>query len=127
MHQYAGLPRVRADPVQVQQVILNLAINAIDAMNDKPDRDRSLVIRSRRANAKEAEVSVTDSGGGIPVELLSRIFEPFVTSKESGMGLGLSISRTIIEAHGGRIWAENGPVGGAVVHFTLPFDSGQRP
>jgi len=69
---------------------------------------------------------VIDSGSGIPLDLLSRIFEPFVTSKEGGMGLGLSISHTIIEAHGGRIWAENLPAGGAVIRFTLPFDAGQR-
>jgi len=121
-----GLAHARADRVQVQQVILNLVLNAIEAMADKPQKDRNVVIKSRRANAEEAEVSVIDSGSGIPLDLLSRIFEPFVTSKEGGMGLGLSISHTIIEAHGGRIWAENLPAGGAVIRFTLPFDAGQR-
>ena len=85
------------------------------------------MIRSKRANGKEAEVSVVDSGAGIPAEMLPRIFDPFVTSKSTGMGLGLSISRTIVEAHGGQIRAENVPAGGAAFHFTLPFASAAAP
>jgi signal transduction histidine kinase len=116
-----GLPKVRADRVQIQQVLINLGLNAIEAMRDQPGAKRRLVIRSVRANDKTAEVSVVDSGPGIPLEVLPRIFEPFVTSKSAGMGLGLSISRTIVEAHGGRIRAENLLEGGAAIHFTLPF------
>jgi signal transduction histidine kinase len=122
----SDLPKVRADRVQVQQVILNLALNAMEAMHDQLVDKRQLVIRSRRANDKEAEVSVADSGVGIPSEVLPRIFEPFVTSKPSGMGLGLSVSHTIVEAHGGHIHADNLPAGGAIVHFTLPFNFGQH-
>ncbi|MGB8435272.1 MAG: sensor histidine kinase [Burkholderiales bacterium] len=116
-----GLPKARADRVQVQQVILNLALNAIEALHERRADRRELVIRSTRASDKEAEVSVADSGGGIPAEILPRIFEPFVTSKTTGMGLGLAISRTIVEAHGGQIRAENASTGGAVFRFTLPF------
>jgi signal transduction histidine kinase len=116
-----GMSKVRADRVEVQQVILNLVLNAIEAMHDQHAQRRELVIRSRRANDKEVEISVADSGPGIPDEMLPRIFEPFVTSKGSGMGLGLAISRTIVEAHGGQIRAENSPEGGAVFRFTLPL------
>lgn len=119
-----GLPRVHADRVQVQQVILNLAINAMEAMHEQPMAKRELVVRSVRADGKEAEVTIADSGVGISPEMLPRVFDPFVTSKPSGMGLGLSISRAIVEAHGGAIRAENLPAGGAAFHFTLPFTSG---
>ncbi len=116
-----GLPQVSADRIEVKQVIVNLALNAMEAMHDQPEARRQLVIRSRRANRKEAEVSVADTGAGIPSELLPRVFEAFVTSKSAGLGLGLAISRTIVETHGGQIRAENGPAGGATIHFTLPF------
>jgi signal transduction histidine kinase len=117
----SGLPAVHADRVQVQQVVLNLAINAMESMSDRSGAKREVVVKSRRAGDADAEVSVTDSGAGIPPDILPRIFDPFVTSKPSGMGLGLSISRTIVEAHGGTIRAENLPQDGAVFRFTLPF------
>ena len=116
-----GLSKVSADAVQLQQVILNIALNGMDAMRDLPADKRSLTIRSRRANDREAEISVTDSGGGIAKESICSIFDPFVTTKPDGMGMGLAISRTIIEAHGGQIRAENSAAGGAVFYFTLPF------
>jgi signal transduction histidine kinase len=119
-----GLPPVRADPVQVQQVILNLALNAIEAMREQP-APRRLLIGSRRGGDKEAEVTLTDSGPGIDAALLPRIFDAFVTSKPSGMGLGLSISRTLVEAHGGRLTAANLPQGGACFRFTLPLAAAQ--
>ncbi len=116
-----GQPKVRADRVEVQQVVLNLALNAIEAMHDQNVEPRDLVIRCRHANAKEAEVTVIDSGAGIPGDVLPRVFEPFMTSKSSGLGLGLAISRTIVVAHGGQIRAENLPKRGAAFHFTLPL------
>ena len=117
----SGLPKISADRVQLQQVIMNLALNGMEAMHGVPANERVLSVRSTRASDKAAEVSVTDTGRGIPEELLPRIFEPFVTSKSTGMGLGLAISRTIVEAHGGQIRAENAPGGGAVFRVTLPF------
>ena len=116
-----GLPKVRADRIQLQQVIVNLALNAMEAMQGTRTDRRMLTIRSRRADDRSAEVSVTDSGAGIVPELRDSIFEAFVTSKATGMGLGLAISRTIVEAHGGEILAENAPGGGAEFRFTLPF------
>jgi len=118
-----GLAKVRADRIQIQQVLLNLAINAMEAMRDQPEERRRLTMRTRKASAKEAEVSVVDLCVGIAADMLSRIFDPFVTSKAGGMGVGLSISRTIVEAYGGRMSAENLPSGGAAFHFTLPFES----
>ncbi|MGE5713719.1 MAG: ATP-binding protein, partial [Betaproteobacteria bacterium] len=121
-----GLPNVCADRVQVQQVILNLVLNAMEAMHDQPAEKRQVVIRSRRISDKQAEVSVTDCGSGIDAVMLPRIFDAFVTSKPSGMGLGLSISRTIVEALGGQLSAVNLPEGGASFRFTLPFAKAQR-
>jgi signal transduction histidine kinase len=116
-----GLPKVRADSVQIQQVVLNLALNGMDAMHEQPAEKRILTIRSKRANGREAEVSVADSGAGIAEESIRSIFDPFVTTKPGGMGMGLAISRAIIDVHRGRIRAENSPAGGAVFYFTLPF------
>lgn len=110
-------PYVLADKVQVQQVLLNLMRNAIEAMQDSPRR--ALTISSALAEDNTVVVKVIDTGPGIAPEVASRLFQPFVTSKSSGMGVGLSISRTIIEAHGGRIWAESAPGGGTVFSFTL--------
>jgi signal transduction histidine kinase len=120
-----GLSNVRADRVQVQQVILNLALNAMEAMHDQSEEKRQVMIRSRPINDKQAEVSVSDSGAGIDPDMLPLIFDAFVTSKPSGMGLGLSISRSIVEAHGGRLSADNLPEGGASFRFTLPFVTAQ--
>ena len=116
-----GLSRVRADRVQVQQVILNLALNGIEAICNQPAQKRQLTIRSRRLDDRQAEVSVSDSGVGVDADMLPRIFDAFVTSKPGGMGLGLSISRGIVEALGGRLGAANLADGGARFHFTLPF------
>jgi len=103
---------ILGDRIQLQQVILNLVMNGMDAMVDTPIKDRLISIRSARAE-NFAELSVSDHGPGIPEDKLKEVFEPFVTSKPEGMGMGLSISRTIIEAHNGQIWAENRDYGGA--------------
>jgi len=108
---------VLADKVQVQQVILNLIRNAIDAMEDSPRRELSISVRPALDDL--AQVTVTDTGPGISPEIAEQLFQPFITTKRHGMGVGLSISRTIVEAHGGRIWAEPSPGGGATFHFTL--------
>ena len=108
---------VLADRVQIQQVVLNLIRNAIDAMEDSPVR--RLTIATRPAPGEMAEIEVADTGPGISPEIASQLFQPFVTTKRTGMGVGLSISRTIVEAHGGRLWAESNKDGGATFHFTL--------
>ena len=107
---------VLADRVQVQQVILNLLRNAIEAMEGAERRE--LTVSIERAPAEMALVSVTDTGPGISPEITDRLFQPFITTKAEGMGVGLSISRSIIEAHGGRLWVETGPTG-ATFRFTL--------
>ena len=117
----SDLPMVQGDRVHVQQVLLNLMLNAMDAMKDTPPHDRRLLVSARLAERGAVEVAVSDSGPGIPGDKLPRLFEPFFTTKPSGLGLGLATSRTIVEALGGRIWAENRPCGGACFRFTLPI------
>jgi two-component system sensor kinase FixL len=109
--------RVFVDRIQIQQVVINLIRNAIEAMLDSPVR--SLAI-STEGGPELITVSVEDTGSGISETLAPQLFQPFVTSKQSGMGIGLSICRTIIESHGGRIWFEPGPEGGTIFRFTLP-------
>jgi two-component system, LuxR family, sensor kinase FixL len=109
---------VLVDRIQIQQVLVNLIRNAIDAMIES--RERMLTIRSSPKTPDMVEISVEDTGSGISEQVASQIFQPFVTSKQSGMGIGLSICRTIIEAHGGQIWFESGQRGGTVFRFTLP-------
>jgi PAS domain S-box-containing protein len=115
------LPTVRGDRVWLQQLLLNLMVNGMDAMSELPLRKRCLALRASRNGGAWVEVAVADAGHGIPAELLPRLFNSFFTTREHGMGLGLSISRSIVEAHGGRIWAENNPGGGATFRFTLPI------
>src|SRR5215467_747770 len=115
-----GLPRVMADPVQLQQVIFNLVRNAIEAMSSTAAGSRVLQLRSEKTESGECVVAIEDSGPGIEPETLKRIFEPFFTSKSKGMGMGLSICRSIIEAHGGRLWVAGNTPRGAVFEFALP-------
>jgi C4-dicarboxylate-specific signal transduction histidine kinase len=115
----AGLPKVMADPVQVQQVMMNLIMNGIDAMKDLY-QTRELFIQSHCADDKQLTVSVGDTGVGLPQEQMERIFDAFFTTKPHGIGLGLRISRSIVEAHGGRLWATENLPRGACFYFTLP-------
>jgi C4-dicarboxylate-specific signal transduction histidine kinase len=114
-----GLAPVIADRVQIQQVLLNLLVNAIDAMNAVVG-PRTLEVRAE-GRAAELVVSVRDSGAGLQASSVERIFEPFFTTKREGMGMGLAISRSIVEAHGGKMRAASNPGAGATFEFTLPF------
>ncbi|MBT8332710.1 MAG: PAS domain-containing protein [Deltaproteobacteria bacterium] len=119
---HPDVPVVQGDSIQVQQVLMNLLTNALDAMDAQPIDARTIVISTRPENSNQILVSISDSGGGIPPDTIEAIFSPFHTTKISGMGLGLSICKSIIEAHGGRIWAQNNPDGGAIFSFILPVD-----
>jgi len=116
----SDLPRVRADRVQLQQVILNLMLNAVDALMSRPATDRKLLIRTEAGTDGTVNVAVRDSGPGIPPDKLERVFEPFFTTKSNGMGMGLAIARSILHSHGGRLWAENAPGGGGAFILALP-------
>lgn len=112
-----NLPAVLADKVQIQQVLVNLVRNAIEAMQQS--ETRKLTVSAFTVDAGTAQIDVRDTGAGISPEILPQLFQPFVTSKPHGMGIGLSISRTIAEAHGGRLWADPAPDGGTIFHLTL--------
>jgi C4-dicarboxylate-specific signal transduction histidine kinase len=115
----SGLPRVKGDRIQLQQVMMNLMINSIDAMKDV-DTTRELIIKSLRAEDEQLVVSVSDTGMGLPPQQADKIFDPFFTTKLDGTGMGLRISRSIVESHGGRLWAADQSPRGASFCFTLP-------
>ena len=115
-----GLALVRADRVQMQQVIMNLILNAVEAMGSVEDGARELSIRTKHLDTSDILVAVHDSGAGIDPENLERVFTPFYTTRTSGIGMGLSICRSIIMAHGGRLWVEPNRPRGAIFQFTLP-------
>jgi PAS domain S-box-containing protein len=115
-----GLPVIRADRVQLQQVILNLIVNAVEAMSGVGEGARELLINTGRDSSNGVLISLRDSGPGLDPKGLDRLFEAFYTTKAQGMGLGLAISRSIIEAHGGRLWASANVPRGAVFQFTVP-------
>jgi len=121
------LPPVTADRVQLQQVILNLMLNGIEAMGTVEESRRTLWVRTRLFDPDLIRVSISDGGVGIAPGDLERIFDAFVTTKADGLGMGLSISRSIVEAHGGHLWAESQPGGGATFLFTLPVARAQAP
>ena len=114
------LPTIAADRVQLQQVILNLLVNASDAMSAIRDRHRQVLVRTTRDGDQSVRLSVQDAGVGIDIEDTEQLFRPFFTTKRGGMGIGLSLSRTIIESHNGRIWVEANADGGATFAFTIP-------
>ena len=118
---------VLVDKIQIQQVLLNLIRNAVEAMSESPRRELVVASRlARGARGKMVDISIADTGPGLAPEVAERLFQPFVTTKPQGMGVGLSICRTIVEAHGGKIWVEDGPGGGAVFHLTVPKASAQE-
>jgi len=116
-------PLIQGDRVQLQQVLLNLLLNAIEALSSVSIGSRHLVIATTKKDLKSVLVSVYDSGNGFPSNDLDRLFDPFYSTKSDGMGMGLTISRSIVESHGGRIWATPNSPCGAVFQFTLPIDS----
>ena len=115
-----SLLAIRGDAVQLRQLILNLVMNACEAMSQEPVGERILTIESRRRGFNEVEVVVSDNGPGFPTEILQHLFEPFRTTKPKGLGLGLAICRSIVQAHGGRLLASNNGGKGAKITFTLP-------
>jgi signal transduction histidine kinase len=119
-----GLPLIEGDRVQLQQVIVNLIINAVEAMSDDSEGARELLIRSGRAESGGVLVTVRDSGPGLAPATVDRVFESFYTTKPGGLGLGLSICRSIIEAHGGRLWASANVPRGVIFQFTVPAVEG---
>lgn len=119
IHVAPGLPTVRGDKVQLQQVLLNLILNALDAVQDRTAADRLVAVQALDTGGAVC-LCVRDHGRGLTVDQMDKIFQPFFTSKPHGLGLGLSISRSIVGAHGGRIWAENNAEGGASLYVSLP-------
>jgi signal transduction histidine kinase len=115
-----GLPQVEAVPVQIQQVLLNLIMNALDAVQACPPAERRIIISTRSLNGASAEVTVRDFGSGLPKDRPDKVFDHFFSTKQTGMGMGLTIVRSIIETHGGKISAENAPDRGARFFFHLP-------
>jgi PAS domain S-box-containing protein len=122
-----SLPEVRGDRVELQQVLLNLIINACDAMSTCDPRDRTLTIATKFNEDLAVQIAVSDCGHGIPTNQLERLFDPFYTTKPQGLGLGLTICRSIVAAHGGRLWAVNDPAGGAQFCVLLPAHDGDAP
>ena len=124
---FAMIPIVHGDQVHVQQVVMNLVLNSLEVMTENVASKRGIDIVTARTDDGQIEVTFADTGPGIHPQHLARLFDSFFTTKQNGMGLGLSIARSIVEAHGGRIWAENGAEGGAVFHFSIPVRSTQSP
>jgi signal transduction histidine kinase len=122
------VPLILGDRVHIQQVLLNLLMNAVDAVASSP-ADRRLVRVQTRREKGEVRVAVSDTGAGIATDRILEIFEPFYTTKSggTGMGMGLAIARSIVEAHGGRMAADNNPSGGATVSFSVPIAPGALP
>ncbi len=119
-----GLPDVIVDRVQIQQVIVNLVRNGVDALAGT--EERNLTVRTGSKDHAAVQIDVIDSGSGLAEEVVGRLFEPFVTTKPDGIGIGLSICKTIVDAHGGKLWATANPDGGTIFHVSLPTDRADR-
>lgn len=122
VERHESLPLVPVDRIQIQQVLINLIRNGVDAMEGQSRRELTIRISADQA---EATISIADTGCGIPAGMEAKLFNAFVTSKPTGMGVGLSISRNIVEAHGGRLWFEANPTGGTIFHLALPLSDGE--
>jgi signal transduction histidine kinase len=123
----AALPAVEADPIQIQQVVLNLLHNAVEAVQGlEPERQRVTLRAAIEAGGDGVEIAVSDLGPGCPPDVLPHIFEPQVTTKPDSLGLGLAISRSIVEAHGGKLWAVPNSADGLSFHFSLPARKDQQ-
>jgi C4-dicarboxylate-specific signal transduction histidine kinase len=116
-----GLPQVLADSIQIQQVLLNLVRNAVEAIVAASSAVRVVRIETARGDADHVAIRVVDTGPGLAPEALEKVFEPFYTTKADGIGIGLALSRSIVDAHGGRLWATSHPGHGATFHLTLPI------
>jgi len=117
LHLGPDLPDVQVDRVQVQQVLLNLLRNAVEAMENQARRELTVTAQPETGYVR---ISVADTGPGVLPDIAAQLFQPFVSTKADGMGIGLSVCRTIVESHGGRLWMEPRPTGGTVFHFTVP-------
>jgi two-component system sensor histidine kinase DctS len=122
-----GLPNVRADAVQLQQVLLNLTRNAVDAMRGRLGREHGILIATGPGPAGGVRITVTDHGHGVSPQLGDDIFQPFVTTKSEGLGVGLAISRTIVQSYGGTLGYSENPAGGSVFRADLPAEQEQGP
>jgi signal transduction histidine kinase len=121
-----NMPLIIGDRVQLQQVVLNLIMNAVEAMSSLRDGSKELLISTAKTTTDEVLVAVQDSGPGVAPANVERLFDAFYSTKPSGLGMGLSICRSIIQAHGGKLWATPGALRGAVFQLTLPAGQGQR-
>ncbi|WP_157995321.1 sensor histidine kinase [Peristeroidobacter soli] len=122
-----GLPRIPADRLHLQQVLLNLVDNALDAMDDSPARSRHLLVSTEAQDDDNVRITVLDNGPGIDPTHMERLFDSFFTTKSDRLGLGLSMARAIVHMHGGDLWAENRPSGGAAFIFTIPISQKTEP
>ncbi|MDH3661445.1 MAG: PAS domain S-box protein [Alphaproteobacteria bacterium] len=120
----AGLPDIMIDRVQIQQVVMNLVRNSVEALADV--EDRMLTVRTHQTADAAVQIDVIDAGPGLPDEVAQRLFQPFVTTKPGGIGIGLSICKGIVDAHGGRLWTTANPEGGTAFHISLPIDRNRR-
>jgi signal transduction histidine kinase len=120
------LPKVPGDRIQLQQVMLNLIVNAVEAMLTIEDRERALLITSETFEDDSVQIAVSDNGPGIDPQTVQHVFDAFSTTKPEGMGMGLAISRSIIDAHGGRLWTEANDQYGVTFQFTLPIAASDR-